>query len=280
MFIGQKIFLIKFKKRLLRSLFLQILVPSSFLRHFGGKRCVSVLFVTMRCAERKGTSMMLWQHEFFMVIEPSPRGPPKPYVYQALEFRVGVHLPEDEVERMVRNQEKEVWVCGVAYAPALVVRKMKAAEMKKGYLFHTEWNDGDADKSLFGQCPELVRVDNCTAWRPMSSVLNLVPRVVHFSDVKAREIHVAGRDWHYVCGVSSTEYVDHFGFKKIPRKHFFMYPEEVLGAGIQSATIMWERVEALFQGIREVMVKNGNARSGSFSMPWTSACMDFFEVCT
>ena len=255
---------------------LPILFPFSFLEafFFGGKRgvllflAVKLLFVIMRCAERKGgTSMMLWQHEFFMVIEPSPRGPPKPYVYQALEFRVGVHLPEDEVERMVRNQQKEVWGCGVAYAPALVVRKLKAAEMKKGYLFHTEWNDGDADKSLFGECPELVRVDNCTAWRPMSSVLNLVPRVVHFSDVKAREIHVAGRDFHFVCGVSSTEYVDHFGFKKIPRKNFCMYPEEVLGAGIQSATIMWERVEALFQGIREVMVKSGNARSGSFSMP-------------
>ncbi len=113
----------------------------------------------------------------------------------------------------------------------------------------------------------------------MSSVLNLVPRVVHFSDVKAREIYVAGRDLHFVCGVSSTEYVDQFGFKKTPRKHFSMYPEEVLGAGIQSATIMWERVEAVFQGIREVMVKSGNARSGSFSMPWTSACMAFFEVC-
>ncbi len=150
---------------------LQILFPLFFPRHFGGKKRVSVflavklLFVIMRYAERKGTSMMLWQHEFYMVIEPSPRGPPKLYVYQALEFRVGVHLPEDEVERMGRNQQKEVWVCGVAYAPALVVRKMNAAEMKKGYLFHTEWNEGDGDKSLFGQCPELVRVDNCTAWR-------------------------------------------------------------------------------------------------------------------
>jgi hypothetical protein len=47
--------------------------------------------------------IMLWQHEFFMVIESSPRGP-KPYVYQALEFRLGVHLPEEEVKRMVRNQ--------------------------------------------------------------------------------------------------------------------------------------------------------------------------------
>ena len=68
---------------------------------------VKVLFVIMRCAERKGTSMMLWQHEFYMVIEPSPRGPPKPYVYQALEFRVGVNLPKDQVERMVRNRSTE-----------------------------------------------------------------------------------------------------------------------------------------------------------------------------
>ena len=58
-----------------------------------------------------------------------------------------------------------------------------------------------------------------------------------------------------------------------------MYPEEALGAGIQSASIMWERLEALFQGIRDVMAKSGNARSGSFSLPWTQACMDFFEVC-
>jgi hypothetical protein len=68
-----------------------------------------------------------------MVIEPAPRGPPKPYVYQALEFKLGVHPPEEEVERMVRNQQSDVWVCGVAYAPAFVVRKMNAAEMKKGY---------------------------------------------------------------------------------------------------------------------------------------------------
>ncbi len=61
----------------------------------------------MRCAERKGTAMMLWQHAFFMVIEPAPRGPPKPYVYQALEFRIGVHLPEEEVERMYGEEPTE-----------------------------------------------------------------------------------------------------------------------------------------------------------------------------
>ena len=230
-------------------------------------------------------SMMLWQHEFFMVIESSPRGPPKPYVYQALEFRLGIHLPEEEVECMVQKQQEELWVLGLAYAPAFHVRKCSLAEMKKGYLFHSEWDDGDGDKSLFGQCPELVRVDNCTAWRRMSSVLNMVPRVVHPLDVKRREMHVAGRDYHYVCGVSATEYVGegvgngHFVFKKIPRERFSMYPEEKLGAGIQSASIMWENVEALYVGIRDIMVKNGTARSGSFSLHWSASCMAFFEVC-
>ncbi len=75
------------------------------------KVCVYVfsceIVVIMRCAERKGTVMMLWQHAFFMVIEPAPRGPPKPYVYQALEFRAGVHLPEEEVERMYDEEPTE-----------------------------------------------------------------------------------------------------------------------------------------------------------------------------
>ncbi len=85
-----------------------------------------------------------------------------------------------------------------------------------------------------------------------------------------------------MCGVSSTEYVDHFGFKKNPRDRFFMYPEEILGAGTQSASIMWKRVESLFQGIREVIIKNENARSGSFSRCALDLFvhLDFFEVCT
>ncbi len=230
-------------------------------------------------------SMMLWQHEFFMVIEPSPRGSPKPYVYEALEFRLGVHLPKDELQGMVLKQQTEVRVLGLAYAPAFHVRKCSVVEMKKGYLFHSEWDDGDGDKALIGQCPELVRVDNCTAWRPMSSVLNMVPRVVHPYDVKVRAMHVAGRDLHFVCGVSAHEFVGvgedqgHFQFKKIPCECFTMYPEEKLGVGLQSASTMWEHVDEIFVGIRDVMLKYGTARSGSFSLQWTAACMAFFEVC-
>ena len=218
-----------------------------------------------------------------MVIEADPGRPsgvPVPYLYQALEFKLGTNLDPEEVEGCGKKKKNEVWICGVAYAPAFHVRKFNREKMRQGYLFHTEWNDGDADTALFANCPEVVRVDNSVAWRPMSVVMELVPRVVHPQLVKLREIPVAGRDLHYVCGVSAVEDVEKgiFTFSKIRRRNFYTYPEDVLGAGVQSATMMWERIESLFQGIRDLMQNNGNSRSGSFSLPWTTACMPFFEV--
>jgi hypothetical protein len=73
------------------------------------------------------------------------------------------------------------------------VRIFNSTEERKGYLFHTIDDEADGDVALYGKCPELVRVDNCTAWRPMSSVLPKIPRVVHPEDIKTRMIHVAGR---------------------------------------------------------------------------------------
>ena len=65
----------------------------------------------MRCAERTGTCLMLWQHEFYMVMEARHGA----YLYQALEFQVGTNLPPVEVEGWTQKQKKEVWVRGVAY---------------------------------------------------------------------------------------------------------------------------------------------------------------------
>jgi hypothetical protein len=110
------------------------------------------------------------------------------YLYQAVEFRVGNNLAADEVEGSTLKQRKEVWLRGVAYAPALHVRKFDKAEQRKGYLFHTDFQDGDGDTALFGKCPEVVRVDNCTAWRPMSFVLELIPRVVHPNDTGRHDV--------------------------------------------------------------------------------------------
>ena len=117
--------------------------------------------MAMRCAERTGTGRMLWLHEFYMVMEPQYGA----YLHQAIEFKVGSSLPPEELIGATKKVKKEVWVCGVAYAPALHVRKFNRKEHRKGYLFHTAFDDGDGDLALFGDCPEVVRVDNCTAWR-------------------------------------------------------------------------------------------------------------------
>jgi hypothetical protein len=131
----------------------------------------------------------------------------------------------------------------------------------------------------------------------MSNVLTTVPRVVHPDDVYSGAVHVAGRDLHYVCGMCAHENVGSkdekvnegpwgFVLKKIVREEdgvkikygFCMYPEERLGMNINSAAMMWETVESVFEGVRRVMRDNGRARSGSFSMMWSVSLQQFLEV--
>jgi hypothetical protein len=258
-------------------------------------------FRGVRCAERGVSSILLWQHEFYYVLEQEELSrrqlaPPKPYLYQALEFRLGCDLPDEEKQGMSRKQLREMWVLGVAYAPALNVR-MYSTRVKE-YLFHSEFNDSDARTGLFWRCPEVVRVDNSKAWRAMSKVLTTIPRVVHLDDVYSGAVHVAGRDLHYVCGMCAHENVpkkmhakrkqEPWGFvlKKIIREEggvqlengFCMYPEERLGMTINSASIMWETLEHVFEGMRGVMRANGRARSGSFSMMWSASLQQLWEV--
>ncbi len=57
-----------------------------------------------------------------------------------------------------------------------------------------------------------------------------------------------------------------------------MYPEERFGRNINSAGIMWEMIEELFQGIRIVMSESERARSGTLHLMWSSALLQFWEV--
>ena len=57
-----------------------------------------------------------------------------------------------------------------------------------------------------------------------------------------------------------------------------IYPEERLGRNINSASIMWETLEELFQGIRIVMSESGRECSGTFHLMWSSALLQFWEV--
>ncbi len=84
-------------------------------------------FKGVRCAELGGSSMLLWQHEFYFVLERDEvcrrqHAPPKPYLYKALEFRKGIDLPEEAKVGMTWKQLCEMWVLGVADAPAANVR--------------------------------------------------------------------------------------------------------------------------------------------------------------
>ncbi len=105
-------------------------------------------------------SVALRQHEYYFVIEKYNGGPPKPYIYQTVEFRKGSELPEIEKENMSRKQLqlRATWVLRVAYAPALDVRKQSRRE--KGYRFHSDASDTDARTGFFWKCAEVVRVDS------------------------------------------------------------------------------------------------------------------------
>jgi len=101
----------------------------------------------VRCAERGGSSMLLWLHEYYFVLERDQlcrrlHAPPKPYLYQAMEFRNGSDLPEEAKVGMTRKQLCEMWVLGVAYAPAANVRMYGTRD--QGFLFHNDFNDADA----------------------------------------------------------------------------------------------------------------------------------------
>jgi hypothetical protein len=67
----------------------------------------------IRCAERGMSAMLLWQHEFYFVLESEElcrrqHSPPKPYLYQALEFRKGSDLPEEAKVGMAKKQLVEI----------------------------------------------------------------------------------------------------------------------------------------------------------------------------
>ncbi len=108
---------------------------------------------------------------------------------------------------------------------------------------------------------------------------------------------MAGRDLHYVGGMCCYENIakrtkegqqeeGSFDLQRVIREEadepvesgFCIYPEERLGRSINSAGIMWEIIEKLFQIIRIVISKSGITRSGTFNLMWPNALLQFWEV--
>ena len=230
----------------------------------------------------KGTSIALWQHEFYAVnTRKCRRNTAKQEIdiYQALEFRKGSDMPEECRAGLSEKQLEAIWVHGVYYAPASVIRRANEGLRKDRFLFQKDnsddWEPCPQYKAALGKCPELVRVENCLNWTDMADVLHMLPRVVHPVDVQRHEISVNGRDWHYLCGVIATENIysgngrpksvkEGFHLKLLDRKVFVMYPEEKLGGFINSASAQWQAIDALFQGVRDVMRSGTAFTSGTF----------------
>jgi hypothetical protein len=234
----------------------------------------------IRCAGRKGTTRLVWLHEFFVVHE-GTKHKRNCRIYQALQFLLGSHLPEGQVAHMTDETRRDIWVLGVCHVPSQDVRQHCTST--RGYLFHNEFNDGDARTALLGNCPELVRVDNNLKWHNIHAISTDVPRVVHPDDIRTRKVHVVGRKQHYVCGVKAVEDTvnNTFTFSRLPRTGFCMYPEERLGMELNSASMMWEHVEDIFKRIRGCISSGRQGTSSAtFSMPLLLTVFDFWKVIT
>jgi hypothetical protein len=232
----------------------------------------------IRCAGRNDTTRLLWLHEFYVVHE-GTRSKGHNYIYQAVNFMMGEHVPAGEVGNMSDRMRRSIWVQGRCHLPAEHVRKF--SKRNKGYMFHTELNDGDGRTALLGSCPEVVRVENWLQWHQMRCVSTLVPRVVHAEDVQIRRVHVAGRENHFVCGVSAVHDFDtqNFSLALLPRSSFCMYPEEKLGMELNSPSMMWEHIDDIFHKIRICMsCGRQGTTSATFTIPLLNTVFQFWQV--
>jgi len=234
--------------------------------------------VGIRCAGRNDTTRLLWLNEYYLVHEGSRRKG-NMYVYEALQFSLGEHLPAEEVQNMTERMRRSIWVQGRCHLPAEHVRHF--SKSKTGYMFHNELDDGDARTALFGTCPEVVRVENWLTWHQMRSVSTEVPRIVHAEDVQTRRVHVAGRKNHFVCGVTACQDLmsKRFTLARLPRTSFSMYPEVNLGMEINSPSMMWAQIDDIFHKVRVCMSSGRQGTtSARVSMPLLCTVYDFWQV--
>jgi hypothetical protein len=232
----------------------------------------------IRCAGRSNTTRLLWLHEFYVVHE-GPRRKPVKYIYQALQFLLGVHLPDGEVEHMTEKMRRSIWVLGICHIPAEHISH--STVRNRGYILHTELHDEDAKTALFGNCPEVVRIDNCLKWHQMKHVLTDIPRVVHQEDVQHRRVHVAGRAHHFVCGLAGVQNKKTLSYRltALARSRFSTYPEERLGMELNSPTAMWENVDDIFTKIRLCMsAGREGTSSATMTMPLLCTVYNFWQV--
>ena len=79
------------------------------------------------------TSIALWRHEFYAVYTSQSRvkaAKKDVDIYQAVEFRKGSDLPVECRAGLSAKQCTDIWVHGVYYAPAYIIRRANDALRK------------------------------------------------------------------------------------------------------------------------------------------------------
>ena len=160
-------------------MFIQCVFVASFM--FKIQQCRS----QYECRVSKGTYVTLWMHEHFAVYKnkSKPKGKRELDIYQAMEFRTGGDMPVNCRVGLSEKELAQIWVKGIYYAPAARIRRARPDLRRDRYIFQKDtaldWEPAVQYRAEMGDCPELVMVNNCTMWHPMSDVLHMLPRVVH-----------------------------------------------------------------------------------------------------
>jgi hypothetical protein len=76
----------------------------------------------IRCAGRNDTTRLLWLNEFYFVHE-GTKSKGKNYIYSAIQFALGEHVPVDEAPNMTDRMRRSIWVQGRCHLPAEHVRR-------------------------------------------------------------------------------------------------------------------------------------------------------------
>jgi hypothetical protein len=94
---------------------------------------------------------------------------------------MGAHLPAKCRTGLSNKESGEIWVQGVFYAPACDIRRANCELRKDRYIFKKDakedWEPCPQYKASLGECPKLVKLENCTCWHRMSDVLHMLPSV-------------------------------------------------------------------------------------------------------
>ena len=74
-------------------------------------------------------------------------------------------MPDEFLEGLCGKQLTDIWVQGVYYAPASIITRANVELRKDRYIFQKDtaddWEPCPQYKAALGNCPELVRLENC-----------------------------------------------------------------------------------------------------------------------